>query len=326
MQRIDVYDINLNRIGALFTWVSLIWEYGYNTLGTFQLEVQQTEQTASLLKRWQYFKIDTDDKPMISTSVYVRDKKIVVNGFPATCILDRRVSDVVINNKLAEVSMFQLVNDMSPWENLRTGELKGLQPKFTNQVSDKSILEYCEIIGQATDTGFYIRKDGKELLFECYMPELNPNLKFSEQHGNLADIILALSDTKDYNVCVVAGMATETERITVTVGDVDSTGYKRREIYVDARDVQQEESETMEHYVERLRQRGISKLAEMVSVETIEFCIEDDRARLGDLVSVKVPEFGLQLITRIVTEKYKSQGNRTIRTISVGTPLSVLRS
>ena len=108
MQWINVYDINLNRIGMLLTWISLLWEHCYNTVGNFQLEVQETAENAKLLRPWTYFRLNDDDRPMIATSVQLRDKKIVVRGYPATYILQKRVSDIVISDRNAEEAMFEI--------------------------------------------------------------------------------------------------------------------------------------------------------------------------------------------------------------------------
>ena len=306
MQRIDVYDINLNRIGMLFSWISLLWEEQYNTLGSFQLEVQKTDENARLLRLWTYYKIDTSDCPMISTYVELRDNKIVVRGYPATFILQKRISTDVISNQNAESALRSLVNGMTSWENLSLGESKGLTAKYEKQISDKSVLEYCQEIAQDTDMGFYVKKDGKQLLFECYKPELNENLKMAERYGNLANLVYIVNENNAYNVAIVAGAEvlntairrfyerikydTDVEsmtasvtyadditgfsssidnngnliftypdrhegianphldqneveveinnRYTVEVGDTTAQGYLRRELYVDARDLQ----------------------------------------------------------------------------------------
>ena len=307
MQRIDVYDIGLNRIGMLLSWISLLWEEQYNTLGSFQLEVQKTDENARLLRPWTYYKIDTSDCPMISTYVELRDNKIVLRGFPATYILQKRISTEVIAYKNAESALMGLVGGMTSWENFGVGESKGITARFNKQISDKSILEYCQEIGQETDMGFYVRKQGKQLLFECYKPELNENLKMAERYGNLANLVYIVNENNAYNVAVVAGAevssapirryyerisydtdvetmeasATYTAsdfstsiddsghlmmtypythqgiadprlnennvqvkidtRYTVEVGDTGAEGYLRRELYVDAKDIQPNE-------------------------------------------------------------------------------------
>ena len=38
MKVFNIYDSNLNRVGTIETWVSLVWSEGYNTIGKFQIE------------------------------------------------------------------------------------------------------------------------------------------------------------------------------------------------------------------------------------------------------------------------------------------------
>ncbi len=390
MQRIDIFDIKLNRTGTLFTWISLLWEHQYNSLGSFQLEVQQTADTTKLLKPWIYLKLENDDKPMIATSLQVKDKKIILRGHPAIYILQKRVSDIVFSSTNAEQAMHHLVGSMKPWENLRLGKVNNLLDKYANQVSDKSILEYCEIIGKETDVGFYIKKQKQALFFECFKPEQNLNIKLSENYGNLANIVYNVSESDHYNVAVVAGMAIDNaaiteyysnvkasvdiptmtanftsadniatlsdgsliltypashesrvdfyiydgevyanvyDRYTEIVGEIESKGYLRREMYLDARDLQQdtEKGETIEQYAERLKLRGLSALADKLKIQNIDFEIDDDRAKLGDLISVTIPAFDLRLVARIVSDKIKSQNNYMVRTVKVGTPINYSR-
>ena len=60
----------------------------------------------------------------------------------------------------------------------------------------------------------------------------------------------------------VQGAGEGDERATVWVGDVNATGSDRREMYVDARDVQPEDGETStsQSYLEKLADRGGEKL------------------------------------------------------------------
>lgn len=64
----------------------------------------------------------------------------------------------------------------------------------------------------------------------------------------------------------------------MTVGLTDATGADRRELYVDARDVQPDEekgeSNKSEAYLERLMARGTNKLLEQLRTGSIELTID----------------------------------------------------
>ena len=81
MEWIDVFDLELNRIGALQTWISLVWREEYNTEGKLQIEVQQSEGVENLLKPWRYMQMRGKDTVMIIQSVKIRNKRIVIRYY-----------------------------------------------------------------------------------------------------------------------------------------------------------------------------------------------------------------------------------------------------
>lgn len=106
-----------------------------------------------------------------------------------------------------------------------------------------------------------------------------------------------------------------------TIGE-DSEGNPQEETEVE---INAQRGETLEEYLERLRQKGYEALAESLKLENVEFTLQDERIKLGDLVTVDMPEFDFKAVVRVTGVKLKSQDNQTIRTISVGTPLKILR-
>ena len=46
---VSVYNLRLERIGVIETWVSLVWQECYNTEGSFQLEVRRRSDLLPLL-------------------------------------------------------------------------------------------------------------------------------------------------------------------------------------------------------------------------------------------------------------------------------------
>jgi hypothetical protein len=127
----------------------------------------------------------------------------------------------------------------------------------------------------------------KKLLFEVYRPTADPNNRFSTKWGNLQQAAWAFGDSDYANVAVVQGAGEGENRATVTVGLTDATGADRRELYVDARDVQpdEEKGETSrsEAYLERLMARGTNKLLEQLRTGSIELTIDAEGLSPGDV-------------------------------------------
>lgn len=327
MKEFNIYDKNLNRIGMLETWVSLLWNEGYNTTGSFIVECQQTRDIARLLCVGNYIGRGDFNTLCLIRSVEVKDHLIVASGFPAVTILKERVSTAVIDNQNAEEALRSLVANMSPWENVELGEVSGITDVFARQTSDKTLLEYCEEIAAEVDAGFRFRFDkaNKKLLFEVYKPVKNQNLVFATKFGNLSEIIYSETDNQFKNVAVVAGAGEGDARITVVVGDLTATGADRRELYVDARNVQLEEEETEEQYRARLENYGLERLAEQIKIQNIGAEINSDefgtRYTLGDVVTCIIDDLGVKLDTRIIGFTYTSQENEEETEIEFGTPI-----
>lgn len=327
MKAFNVYDKNLNRVGTIETWVSLLWQEGYNTVGTFVIECQQTKEVAKLLKIGNYIGRGDFKTLCLIRSVEVRDHRIVANGHPAVNILGERVSTTIISNENAEEAMRSLVANMSQWECVEVGELAGITENFERQISDKTVLEYCEEIAAEIEAGFILRFDrtNKKLLFEVYKPVKNENLVFATKFGNLAEITYSETDNQFKNVAVVAGAGEGDARITVTVGDLTATGAARREMYVDARNVQLEENETEEDYRKRLENEGLEKLAAQIKIENLSAEINSDdfgeRYNLGDVVTCILDDLGVKLETRIIGFSYTSQNNQTVTELEFGKPI-----
>lgn len=324
---ISFYDKNLELITVISRWVSLLGVNTYNTMGAFTLEMRSNSNISRLMKDFFYCTIGNDDEnPYIVMSAQSVDGNVVFTGFPCTYIFSKRASTTTIKNKNAEQAMKSLVDGMTPWDNLTTAPVQGLTDVFDNQISDKQVIEYLQGIAQATDTGFKVVKEGKNLVFKCFKPSVNNNVKYATSLRNVSNLEYFKSDNDYYNVAIVAGAGEGSNRVTVTAMIGNPAGTDRRELYVDARNEQPEEGETTNAYKQRLTQIGLQKLTETLKVETLHFLVkESDDVKLGDIINVSLDEFDISIQARVVEEQILNQNNTTVRTISVGTPINIRR-
>lgn len=317
--RLDFYGADLKRKSAIYSWISLLWLPKYNTAGSFQLEVQYEKELFNLIKPFDYVTFDQDDAVMMITGIRVEKQKIIINGRDAVYILNYRASDVVIRRQNAEQAMHALVNSMTPWDNFAAGDIRGYTDKFDAQVSDGSILSYCETISNAVDMGFRVIFAHDALKFECYKPSSTLYHRFSPKLGNIGEEKYVENEDGYYNVAVVAGGVIDNQRITVSTGAVDLTGTERREIYIDARQEQKDETETMAEYEDRLRLFGDKKLSETVKSKSISFSIKDEDIKLGDAVLLQSSYLDTDFKSRVIGKTIKVQQNTIKREISIGT-------
>ena len=126
-------------------------------------------------------------------------------------------------------------------------------------------------------------------------------------------------------VAVVQGAGEGENRATVTVGLTDATEADRRELYVDARDVQpdEEKGETTKSqaYLERLMARGTNKLLEQLRTGSIELTIDAEGLSPGDVAYCTIPELGYKATVRVADVITQSQSDSTTRTVRLGTPV-----
>lgn len=169
------------------------------------------------------------------------------------------------------------------------------------------------------------------------VPSFVPTLKaditnYHDRTGTTADeekvFSVGLNSIKKYdvvkdgsnyrNVAVVAGEGEGSARVFEIV-DIAETGEQKRHLWVDARDLQQEEGESITDYRLKLRQRGLEKLAETVEIENVEIEIEDDEAQLigteydiGDIVWVIINPIKASYKMKIIeVEDVVNQGKRS---------------
>ena len=300
---LDVLDeLTLARLGRVEVWVSLYWDEPYNTEGEFTLEVRPTEENLALLREGRWLRRSDSDVPMriCHRSNENTDSNLVITGFPGTWIFTKRACTSTVKSENAEAAMRRLVSAMQPWPKLELGAAVGFDTTYTAQTSGGSIMDYLMTIGAACDLGFRVRLSGKndqkKLLFEVYRPTADPNNRFSTKWGNLQQAAWAFGDGDYANVAVVQGAGEGENRATVTVGLTDATGADRRELYVDARDVQpdEEKGETSKSqaYLERLMARGTNKLLEQLRTGSIELTIDAEGLSPGDVAFCTIPELG----------------------------------
>ena len=328
---LDVLDeITLARLGRIEVWVSLYWDEPYNTLTESKLEVRPTQENLELLREGRWLKRSDSNVPMriCHRSNENQDANLVCTLFPATWIFSKRVSTETVKDENAERAMRRLVAAMQPWPRLERGGAVGFDTRYTAQTSGGSLLEYFTTLGAACDLGFRVVLSGKntdkKLIFEVFRPTADPNNRFSTKWGNLQGASWAFGDNDYCNVAVVQGAGEGENRATVAVGLTDAAGADRRELYVDARDVQpdEEKGETNQSadYLQRLMVRGTNKLLDQLRTGSIEISLDANLAP-GDVAFCTLPELGYRATVRVADVITQSQSDGTTRTLRLGTPV-----
>ena len=339
-------DKDFQICGLIDDFSSLVWNRKYYECGNFNLQIG--------IKYWKQFK----------NAMYVYSKDFVETGILETLnhktttqgteiqrsgrFLESMLVDRVINktqsfkNMITEDIIRSLVNTFAINVGTRSilkltlGERKGLGRSRTMQITGGNLLDKIYELCKEDELSIQLWYDfdNNQLVFEVWQgldrrdtQNGNTWAIFSRNFENITQDEYSYDETKYRNFAYVAGEDTGGNRVIVEVDRVKE-GEKRKELWVDARDIQ---SETYDdegnsskipdvEYREMLRERGIEKLNEYNKVETADFSI-DTLANLeykkdfdlGDKVIYKNDELGFNVENRIigVLEAYEN-GNKTL--------------
>ncbi|EKZ0169268.1 siphovirus ReqiPepy6 Gp37-like family protein [Enterococcus faecalis] len=150
--------------------------------------------------------------------------------------------------------------------------------------------------------------------------DVSRTIEFSDEYENLTKAGYQNNNFDESSTAIVFGEGEGSERKSVVVGN-EKVGLLRKELYVDARDLQKSSDEvtlTDSQYIEALKNRGNNKLSERKRILTLSgevptssklFKLGEDY-QLGDTITIKSNLYNLKKTSTITTIKktYDSKG------------------
>lgn len=229
------------------------------------------------------------------------------------------------------------ISSTTPLPFLQLGNEIGLGDEATFQVSYKDLYVYLTKLSACSNLGFRVRADYKNKIFYFEVYEGKDHSKnqtgnkrviFSEVYKNINKATYTANRQNYKTHAVVFGDGEGTARTVMEATiDAQATGWERRELMVDARDISRDGMTTAQ-YQSALIQRGNEKLAEYGIVECLEantlpfvnFSYKKDYD-LGDIVTVNKKAWGMEMDKRIteIQEIYENGGFSIVPTF--GDPL-----
>lgn len=318
MMECRIYDINLNQVALLQSWISFDWIEEYNDAGAFTLEVHALTGVYDLIKLDYYVGITDSDTLMIIKSIIARDNRIIISGHTAIYLLNDRISSIDIDGTSAnaETLMRSIVSNINSYPSVtNASSAAGITTSGNYALEVGSAYDRIVSIAADADIGIKLvyNKDAKMLYFTCYQPTTTQ--RFFSEYGNIYDTEYLIGNAEYRNVAYVQGATSA-----VIIGETSKTGAARKELYIDAtREVQGED--TIEEYKNRLRGIGYAELAKRVIGEEINFKVGEIPASLGEIAVCKIAEYGITATTRIIAVEIVSQNNRIERHYTLGTPI-----
>lgn len=336
--------------GIIDDFSSLVWNRKYYECGSFTLKIglRYWEQ----IKNAQYLYCkdfeETGIIDAINRETSEKGTEILISGDFLESKLSYRVIDKTQNfkNQTTEDIVRSLINTLCITSGDRIilklilGERKGLGKFRTMQMTGDNLLDKTYGLCKEDELSIRLRYDfdNDQIIFEVWqgldrrdIQTINSWAIFSRNFENILKDNYSTNSTKYKNFAYVMGEVSDNDgtkrRVSTTVNRIKDNE-ERRELYVDARDIQSEKTDSEgnttkipeSEYIELLKERGIEKLNECNKVEVSNFSIDPlsnlkykEDFDLGDKVVYKNDDLGFSIENRIVgiTEAYEN-GNRTV--------------
>jgi hypothetical protein len=336
-----IYNPAIEQQGVVDSFSSLRWRRRFFEPGEFELHCAATADNVALLAEGNVIhRLDHSEAGTIEgMGIETTDNgdEISVTGRMGSSMLEQRIITPTINFiGTTETAMRKIVSDNAiatrPITGLTLGTLSNFTQSCSFQASYKNVLTTLEALGKSAPLGFRVWLDvpNKQWIFEVYdgvdktvTQTARPYVLFSDEFRNISSPKYTYNNQDYKNYAIVGGEGEGTARVIV---EVDQTnGEPRRELWVDAKDLQKSDL-TDADYQAQLRQRGLEKLAEAAKTESFEAGAVNTANyeyltdwNLGDIVSFE--KWGILLNQRI-TEVEEVYENGIITTNPVcGTPL-----
>ena len=328
---IKLLDKNRNIIGEVDNFYSLIWHRKYFDTGAFELVCAPND---ALLETAYLYRADAKETGRVERVQYEQTDTGALMFTVSGRFLESYLSDRIIYPTYTTYSAKQTgaviadlirLNLIAPSDNARklanskmgtveaTPNIEALQISYDNL--SEYIYELCLQNGCSVRAVFDF--DTNEIVFEVWNgkdrtqdQELNNPAVFANEFDNI-NTLNYTDDITDYrNYAYIAGEDGGTNRVIKTINNV-LNGEERRELFVDARDLQSEDEDgnpiSSTAYTNMLLQRGREKIAEWLRLQTVDCDISvhnksliyKEDYDLGDICTVKYEAAGIIAEKRI---------------------------
>lgn len=325
MLRNEIFDYNMNRLGIVENFTYCQYTEKLSDAGSFTLKCPATETNKILIVNDNIIWFE-DNVAGVIQSVKTDDSNgpfMEVNGCLLLGILDwRYVYPVFIGNGKVNEIMENVVDSncisnqdaKRNFQNLEIVKSTGDFETISKQKTGGSVLEFLRELSEAYSYGVKIDFYPKEKKMKFSVIKgidrsvsgklIGGTVMFSETLNNIVSAEYTNDSSNYRNVTIVAGEESDSARkYQLVFAGEEKSGFFRRELYTDARDLQSEITNedgesivvTEEEYKGMLTNRGNEKLAECVILKSLESQIRSDVGstyqyrkdyNLGDTVTI----------------------------------------
>ena len=346
---IIIMDEDMQTIGSVPLFKTLIWTRRYYEYGLYELHTSSS--FFPLLNRGAFLcRNDRDELGLIEDVEYSQDDKgattCFVKGYFSEKLLKDRVAPrsvtivgtpEVIGRQLVQTYIIDPTDDRKI-QNIVLGEISGIGKSIKMQDTGFDISEKLYAVEATQEQSHRLRYDylNNVLIFETWegldrreSQNVNSWAIFSNSFANIKDVVYERDTSAYKNYAYVAGEGEGSARTIVEVDIRKDKNEKRREIYVDARDLQSSDANgktmSVAAYRDTLYQRGLEKLDQYDKIEIVNSSV-DPLANLkymvdfdlGDLCTYINTDVGIELDQRITEVQEVYEGGKTTITVVFG--------
>ena len=266
-------SLNISLEAVCDSFSSLLWDIEYYKCGSFEIYISATPQNLDIFQTGRIVGRDDDREHfgIIESIKLETDTEngdyLTISGRFLMCLLERRIIYPTLNftsqtsygtivQKAVENNALTSGNRLIP--GLKFGEIQGTcwSQTMKLQVSYKNLMEWiytiCEKIGGTANIRLSkIADEQYEMIFELsqgtdrsMMQEKNPHIVFSDSYNNLLSFtyFTDISVKKNFAYVLGKGEGEQRKRTTFYYGN-EPEQLNRYEVYVDAKDISDEENQ-----------------------------------------------------------------------------------
>ncbi|MCY9547284.1 siphovirus ReqiPepy6 Gp37-like family protein [Lysinibacillus xylanilyticus] len=369
MQDIElyIYDINFNRLAIIDVYEEVEFQTKYYGHSICYLTVEGNKKNADLLlvnegelRNELRILVRSDDPNrgyIIETAQFEDKEKTVIEVIAYSLsimtswrwIIGQQRFQGKIEDVLKGFVRTNCINTSSPTRiipNLVLGVNEGINiladESYTHKELDIALWEMCE----KNEVSFEIlmNHDAKKYVFSTYKgvnrsteQPVNPHVIFAKEFENIISQSYTDDKSNFKSTAYVAGEGEDIDRTIIEVGKTFS-GFDRREVFFDARDLQSEYKEDdttitipQNEYIALLQERGNNRKQDYQRIRTFEseanlysqFKLNVDYF-LGDIVTNRNDELGIVMHQRIVAVNEKLNREGYTLNLEYGTAIPTL--
>lgn len=329
-------------VGEVNNFSSLMWCDKYNGYASFEIWAPITDENVELFKKGYFVWRGGDTAGIIEMVKSEMDedgnKTFNIKGRTLEAILTTRIiwGTYTASNKNVSTIMYEIVknncinntytNRNIPYLECAVDEFLG--DKISLQKTGDEVYDAITDIASSADLGYNLlfRPKEQKIIFEVVegvdrtvqttTAEGSEVVEFSTDLEDILSSSYYSNNQDEKNVAFVQGEGEGANRVSMVSGNNNLIGFDRKELYVDARDLQSNGTDengnsidlTPNQYKQVLWNRGNDKLSEHVTTETFEAKIRvlgDVQYKFnkdyfkGDKVTIRDNQLGVMISARI---------------------------